>query len=602
MINDHNEKEYINNKRLLLVYLFTAIIFVFIIFYLIVFVLKNNEEYDHIVLSKRQNAYKSTTYLAKRGDIYDNKGNKLATSIKVYNLILDPKIMHTYEDGRYLHETIDALCNIYNLDRIDLKDMIDKRKTSQYVRLMKRISGDEKEKFETYADMKNKEFESDKRNDRIRGVWFEEDYQRFYAFEATLSNAIGFINDENIPVMGLELYYDNELKGIDGRSFGFLDSKYNLSNVRSDVKNGNNIYTTFDLDIQKVVEEKLNKWQKEDIGSKNAAVIVMDPRDGAILAMAESNSFNLNSPRDLYMYDEATIDEVGRENLLYKNWYNFCVQDTYEPGSVVKVFTVAAALEENLVNKDTTFECKGNINLDDGEHKWTIKCNNRNGHGKLDLEGSIVNSCNMCMSEMSELLGIDKFLEYQKIFGIGAKTNIDLPSETDTKDLVYNKDNMGRTALATNSFGQNYNMTMMQVVAGFASIINGGKYYEPYIVKKIEDSNGIITYERNANPLRKTVSKKTSDFIKNALFDTVEKGTGKAARVRGMEISGKTGTAEKLPREDKKYLVSFAGFYPLNKPEKLIYVVVDEPNLEGEAQANSKFACNIFKEIVEEIK
>lgn len=595
--DEENEKSILLNKRLLLVKFFTAIIFVLLIFYLIFFVLKNYENYNHMVLSQRQNAYKQETFLAKRGSILDKNGNKLAESSKVYNLILDPKVMHTYDDNRFLDPTLEALSEVYEIDYLDLRDNVEKRKNSQYYRLLKKITPDEKTRFENYADEKNNEYIKTKSPNRIRGVWFEDDYKRYYKFDSILSNTIGFINEENSPVMGLELYYQNDLSGVDGRSFGFLDNKYNLSNITSHVKNGENIYTTFDLDIQRVVEDKIRKWQEEDIGSKKAACIVMDPRDGSILAMAGSNSFDLNNPRVATPSEGVPIEET-----LYKNWYNICVQDTYEPGSTAKVFTVAAALEENLVNDKTTFECKGNIELDDGEHKWTIKCNNRNGHGKLDLKGSIVNSCNMCMSEMSELLGIDKFTEYQKIFGIGKPTNIDLPSEPDTSKLIYTKDNMGRTDLATNSFGQNFNVTMLQLISGFASIINGGDYYEPYIVKKIEDENGTIIYEKDITPLRKTVSKKTSDFIKNALFETVEKGTGRAARVRNFQVAGKTGTAEKLPREDKKYLVSFIGYYPIENPEKLIYVIVDEPNLEGEAQANSKFACNIFKEIVEVIK
>ncbi|MCQ2609689.1 MAG: penicillin-binding protein 2, partial [Lachnospiraceae bacterium] len=533
--------------------------------------------------------------------ILDNKGNVLARSIKVYNLILDPKMIYAYSDDRYLHPTLDALVEVYGLKKNEILDLIKDKKSSQYIRLLRKISSDEKDNFEKYEEEKNRQYIDEKSNYRIKGVWFEEEYKRVYAFDKMFSNVLGFVNDEGSPVMGLELYYDNNLRGTDGRSFGYLDENRDLTNVYHDAIDGCNLYTTLDLDIQRVIEEKIELWENEDIGSKRASVIVMDPRDGSILAMASNNAFDLNNPRDLSMYDEEELKE-NKENLLYRNWSNDCVQFSYEPGSTSKIFTVAGALEEHAVDENTVFECKGNINLDDGEHKWTIKCNNRSGHGKLDVAESLVQSCNMCMSEMAELMGIDNFVKYQEIFGFGRKTDIDLPSEVDTGKLIYDEDTMGRTALATNAIGQNYNCSMIQMISAYASVINGGNYYVPHIMKKIENQSGKIIKEYNDKSIRKTVSKETSNFIKNALYDTVEKGTGRTARVKGIEIGGKTGTAEKLPREDKNYLVSFCGFYPVDNPEKLVYVIIDEPHLEGEAQANAKYACQLFKNIVEEIR
>lgn len=625
-------------QRLLLVGVSLAIIFILISIYLFRYVFANNLEYNKIVLSQRQNSYNQERVQSKRGNILDCNGKVLATSKKVYNLILDPYIINSGEKNAYVNATVAALNECYGYDISELYDIINNRKESKYVRYRKTLSYDEKNKFEDYANRKNDEFRRLKVKDRVRGVWFEEEYNRVYPYKDFASNVIGFIDNEGKGTMGLELYYEDELRGTSGKRLGFLNDEYNVESIERDVIDGNNIITTIDFDIQNIVEKNINKWQKEDIGSKDCAVIVMDPSNGEIKAMATSNTFDLNDPRSLDLYTEEEIFEIGKEillkeyvksnqipkeeikninilehftndeirnrateNIYFKSWKNYCIQNTYEPGSTTKVFTVSGALEENTVNKDTKFLCEGKIELNDGEHTWTIKCNNRSGHGELDLVEAIAESCNMSMAEMGESLGITDFCKYQEIFGFGQKTNIDLPFEADTEKLVYDKDTMGRTSLATNSFGQNFNTTMIQVISAYASIINGGSFYEPHIVKRIENTKGDILKEIQKKEIRKTVSEKTASFIKDALVKTVEIGTGKAARIDGVLVGGKTGTAEKLPRADKNYVVSFCGFAEKDGKELLCYVVVDEPNLEGEAQAKSSFATKIFRNIMKDI-
>ncbi len=277
-------------------------------------------------------------------------------------------------------------------------------------------------------------------------------------------------------------------------------------------------------------------------------------------------------------------------------WRNFCVNDTYEPGSPAKPMTVAAGLEEGVISQNDTFLCDGGQDVGG----YRIKCSNIYGHGILTLEQSLMKSCNDAMMQIAAKLGVQRFAKYQKLFGMGQKTGIDLPGEA--YGLIYNADNMGPTDLAVNSFGQSYNSTMIQMAAAFASVINGGSYYEPHVVKQILNDQGSVVKKIEPNLVRETVSQSTSDFIRHALFMTVddEEGTGKAGRVAGYKVGGKTGTAEKLPRSAHNYLVSFCGFAPADDPQLLMYVVIDTPNLPGKEQAHSTFATEVFQKIMAE--
>ena len=588
-------------KRLLFVSILITIIFVLLGGRLYYLTIEKGEEYNRIVLSARQVSYNSEIIPSRRGDILDSDGNLLATSVKVYNLIIDPKVIFSYKDNRYVNATVDALSFVYGYNKWEIRDLIEEKKDKSYIRYARQLSKEEKDKFDEYRKSRNEEYKNLGVKERINGVWFEEEYKRYYPNDTLASNVIGFIGGDGRAVMGLEEYYDKELSGTNGRKYGYLGFDYELENVEKNSINGMNIVTTIDQRIQRICEEKLLKWQTEDIGSKSASAIVMNPNNGEIYAMASTNGFNLNSPRDVSDLDPEYVKEVGIENIWFSRWKNVCVQDTFEPGSTAKVETFAATIDENLVAKDATFDCKGFIELDDGVHKWRIRCNNRNGHGVLTLMDTLTNSCNMSMAEMAEMLGIQAFTKYQKAFGFGEYTNIDLPNEADTGKLVYTKENMGRTDLATNSFGQNFNCTMVQLIAAFSSVINGGKYYEPHFVKRIENETGTYIRQIASQVIRQTISSRTSKYVREALFETVETGTGKLAQIKGRNIGGKTGTAEKLPRSDKKYLVSFIGFDDRDNPEIVLYVVVDEPNLEGEAQASASFATKIFHDIMKDI-
>ena len=322
--------------------------------------------------------------------------------------------------------------------------------------------------------------------------------------------------------------------------------------------------------------------------------------------MDTTTRFNLNDPYDLSMYYspeaiaamEASDDTNAKTEAWYAMWRNFCVNDTYEPGSPQKPFTVAGAMEEGTISGYESYVCGGKLNIGG----WDIRCVARSGHGPLDVTQGLMKSCNVVMMNINAAQGAEKFLKYQKIFGFGEKTGIDLPGEADTSGLVYTAESMDSASLATNSFGQNYNCTMIQMASAFCSLINGGSYYQPHVMKQVLNEQGAVIRKNDARLVRETVSENTSAFIRNALYQTVSGvgGTAGAAQVPGYEIGGKTGTAQKQPRSAKNYLVSFIGFAPAFDPQVVCYVVVDTPNLPGEEQAHSTFASGIFAKIMTE--
>jgi len=609
----------------------------------------NADEYNKIVLNQRQSEYVSQTIPARRGDIYDRNGNRLATSEKVYILILDPKQMISAEgkknDGtrtkNVVAPTLKAVSEKFGLNYTELSELVENNPSSSYLRVAKDISYDAKQQFLDYQTEANKAFASSEdpeaRKNKISGVWFEDNYKRSYPYGSLACSVLGFANSDGTGgTGGVEQYYNDELTGTPGREYGYLDDDADLEKVIKSAENGNTLVLTIDENIQAVVEKCLKEWDEGEIGSNSAACIVMNPNNGEVLAMASTNSFDLNSPmttgsyseEEVYAFglkeavsdykrnhpeetaiteeqvpDHYTRDEIlslGKVNASYRIWRNICVSDTYEPGSTQKIFTVAGALEEGIIDPSDTYNCEGHVELTDGVNTWQINCVNRSGHGLLNVTGGITNSCNVVMMNIAFEEGSETFMKYERIFGFGEYTGIDLPAEADTQNLGFASDSIGRTQLATNSFGQNYNCTMIQMAAAYASVANGGYYYQPHVVKRILTSDGTLVKDVEANLVRETVSASTCDYLKSALFETVETGTGKAAQVEGYTVSGKTGTAQKLPRSAETYVVSFCGFAPADDPQLLCYVIVDEPHLPGQEAAHSSFASGIFSKVMEE--
>ncbi len=560
----------------------------------------SGDKYEKKVLSLQ--SYDSQTIPYQRGDILDRNGTVLATSVPVYNVILDCSVMTDKEEN--VVPTINALVSCFpDLKREDLEKYARESKESQYIVLLKKVPYEQIRPFVEMVDAVDEDGVAIYPN--IKGVWFEKEYQRSYPYDALASTVIGFTSSGNVGTTGLENYYDDVLNGVNGREYGYLNSDSNFQKTVIAAENGQNLTCSIDVHLQSIVESKIKEFNEAYTdnyrvgdGSEQTAVLIMNPNNGEILAMAQSSGVDLNNPRDLtVLYTQEEIDAMSdedRNNILNSLWQNYCVTYTYEPGSVQKPFTVACGLETGTIHTDMTFLCDG-FEVFGGS---PVSCVNRNGHGIETVESALMDSCNDALMQMSYKIGAANFVEFQSIFGFGQKTGIDLPGEANTASLVYSLENMKPVDLATNSFGQNYNCTMVGMASAFSSLINGGIYYQPHIVTKISDSDGNTISTVESVEVKRTVSEGTSDLIRSYLYNTVSNGTALTAKVDGYSMGGKTGTAQKQPRADRNYLVSFLGFVPYDNPQLVIYCIVDVPN-SGD-QPHSYYAMNIAREILEE--
>ncbi len=589
-------------KKLIVMFSVIAVLLTGLIGRLMYIEYTSGDKYEKIVLSQQE--YDSQTIPYQRGDIVDSKGTVLATSIAVYNVILDCSVMTSKEE--YIEPTIQALASCFeDLDSSTLYGYAKDQKDSRYIVLKKKASYEEIQPFvemQEAADEKGK-----KLNPNIKGVWFEKEYQREYPYGALASSIVGFTASGNVGVNGLEQYYNETLNGVDGREYGYLNTDNNFEKTIKAAKNGNTVVSTIDSHIQSVVEQKIadfneaytGNFREGEPGASHVGVLIMNPNNGDVLAMANYPNYDLSNPRDLSAYytqeEIDAMDEDTQMDALNKIWQNFCTTYTYEPGSTAKPFTVAAGLETGKVSTGDSFYCDGYEHV--GGHD--IHCVNRSGHGMETLEQTLMNSCNDAMMQISYRLGSDIFTKYQQIFGFGQRTGIDLPGEARTDSLIYTADNMGPVDLATNAFGQNFNTTMIQLATAYCSLVNGGSLYQPHVVKRITDEAGNTISEVSPTLLRETVSKSTSDALKQYMYSTVTGGTAVTAKVDGYSMGGKTGTAQKAGRDGVNYLVSFIGFAPVENPQLVIYCVVDEPNVAE--QFHSTYAQNIVREILEEV-
>ena len=607
-------------KKLVVLFILVLLAFAGLSARLIYLVREKGTRYQKQVLAQQQ--YDSTTIPYRRGDIVDSQGTRLATSQKVYNLVIDAKVMLYKAD--YLEPTLKALGANFELDMTQVREYINTHPASSWYVPLRRLTYDQISGF-LAAQEKDK---------NIQGVWFEEEYQRIYPYGSLAADVIGFTSTDNQGNYGLEEYYNDILNGINGREYGYLNEDLALERTVKAAVDGNSIHTTIDVNVQMIVEKYLQKFMDErkdkntpGNGANNAACIIMWVNTGEILAMASAPGYDLNdtrNPQSLLgmkmveqitnangyqeirntntVIDQAVLDAMD-ENQIYLNlnnlWKNFCIAGTYEPGSTAKPFTVATALELGIVTPNTILECDGALEI--GGYK--IHCHN-GIEGTLSLEQSVARSCNVSMMKIALNTGKEDFLEFQQIFNFGLRTNIDLAGEARTASLVYTVDRMGPTDLATNSFGQNFNVTMIEMITGFCSLINGGKYYEPHMVDRITNSSGATVKNIEPRVLKQTVSESTSELIRQYCKAVVEYGTGVTARPAGYMIGGKTGTAETIDpvthqRSTDENVLSFIGYAPADNPQIAIYVVVDRPN---EAhQGDPKYATRIVRDILTEV-
>lgn len=600
-------------KKLLMLFLFILAAFVGLSVRLFLINRDNGADYKRQVLSQQE--YDSVTIPFQRGEILDANGTILAISNKVYNVILDTKVLMSNEKN--LEPTLAALHTVFGIDISEVRTYISTHPNSSYCVLKKRQDYDMVEKF--------KELQKDEENGgNIKGVWFESEYKREYPNGSLACDIIGFTRSDNEGQYGLEEYYNDILCGTNGREYGYLNTDSNLQRTTIPAVNGYNIQTTIDANIQSIVEKYLKAFNEEykdnfrpGNGAQNIGCIIMEVNSGNVLSMANYPTYDLNDTRNTdNLIGMPELDEKSKktgeyltqelidamdDDALYRHldalWKNFCIVDTYEPGSVAKPFTVAAALESGAITGNESYNCAGSLMVGD----YKIDCHNEFGDGPLTVAQGIEQSCNVVLMNVAFQLGQNRFVDYQHLFGFGLKTNIDLAGESRTASLVYNKNNIGQTELATCSFGQGFNSSMIQMIAGFCSLINGGYYYEPHVVSRIMTADGATIDNVEPRILKQTVSQSTSDTILEFCNRVVsgENGTGKTARPAGYMIGGKTGTAETLPRGNKEYVVSFLGYAPAKDPQIAIYVVVDRPNVQY--QDDAKYATRIVRSILTEV-
>lgn len=577
-------------KRTIFACAFIALLFVIVIGRLTYFSVIKNDMYKRQVLSQQQNS--STTLPYKRGDILDRNGNVLATSQKIYTLILEPKNILDNNDKEKKKETatINALHKYLNLDKKALKKYIEQRPNSYYAVYKNEL---------TYSDVAPlKEFLASGKAKNVVGIVFDEKYKRRYPNKSLASQVIGFVSNSTIGTGGIEQYYNSTLSGVNGRKYRYLNEELEVDSSIVEPENGKTVVSTIDSNIQKLAENELAKFEKK-YGSKGSSILVMNPNNGEIYAMANSTSYNLEAPRDdknlLKKYSQKEINKMSEKEktaAFNEIWKNPIVTNTFEPGSTYKPFTVAAGLEEGILKGNETYFCDGYQKV--GPH--TIHCSHRNGHGLITLSQSISLSCNDALMQIAAKEGKTIFTKYQKNFNFGKKTGIDLPGEAQTDKLLHDAKDMTAADLATSSFGQSFNCSMIQMGSAFCSLINGGYYYKPHVVKQLRSDTGEVVSNVEPTMVKQTVSKETSDKLRKYMKQTVDSGTGTKAKMKDYTVGGKTGTAQKLPRKDGTYIVSFCGFAPVENPQVLVYVVIDE--IQKEDQTNTGLAVEVAKNVL----
>ena len=530
--------------------------------------------------------YKNSTILAKRGDITDRTGTVLAYSEKVYNLILDPNSYWLDDTDRELN--LNVLVQYLGCDRQELIDIFESQRGNNcaYKRIKRYMTYDEVQEYKAAKEADNK----------INSSWLEEEYVRTYPFDSMLASVLGYAT-ESTGVIGIENYYNSYLTGTNGREYGYVGEDLDVETTIKPAVNGNIIELTIDSNVQRIVENKIREFN-EAYGSKHTAVMIVNPDNGQILSMAQYPTFDLNNPNDLSAYyteeELAQMDNEQTVDALYDVWNNFCVSNIYEPGSVFKAFTIASAIEEGILDGTETYYCDGSEVV----MGTKISCAHPEGHGELTVSQALEESCNDALMQMAAVIGKDIFYNYVDRFNFGAKTGIDLPSEE--YGLVIKKDVVTDIDLATNSFGQNLNVTMVQEMAAFCSLINGGYYYQPHLVKEIKSTGGEVLVENESVLVRRTVSEETSKTLREYLKNVVDYGTGGYLKIAGYSVGGKTGAAEKQPRDKQHYVTSFIGFMPAEDPQIAFYVVLDEAQVEDfdTSRAAQELARDIMIDLI----
>ena len=648
--------------------------------------IKNGKEYSEAVVL--QENYESSTIPYERGEILDRNGNVLANSEKTYSMIIEPNNIRLKPE--YQSATRAAILKVFDISESELDEKLAiEGDYGYYQNIIQDLTYDKVREFENYC-------KSDE-GDNVVGVYFETKYKRNYPNGTLACHLLGYTVDGNVGQYGIEGYYNDELNGVDGKSYSYMTGSDGLDSETVPAQNGETVVSTIDMNIQKIIEDNISEYM-QNTGAKQIGIIAMDPNNGEVLGMASSRVYDPNDASNLealknqivpitqevevdgadeaadslisvekstekstegvYLDDsenkkkaekaaekaaeattattekddqteDADTTETTEEKKNVKTeevdydfsamteeefkdtishftkeqksealnylWQNYCISDAIEPGSTYKALTIAGAMEDNVISDGDEFYCDGSQTPVEGESP--VYCSYRAGHGTVDVKRALAVSCNDALMQIAEKEGPETFDKYQEIFNIGSKTGIDLQGET--TGIKYSAKYLHPMELATSSFGQGVTTSMIQMAASFCSVINGGNYYVPHVVKRLLDDDGNVVQDIEPVLVRKTISKEVSDYLRTYLQAVVEEGTGYAAGLEGYTIGGKTGTAEKLPRGNGKYVLSFIGFTPVENPQIMLYVVVDEPNLED--QEGSGAGAKLFNQVMSDL-
>lgn len=526
-------------------------------------------------LKAERNQLSDTQIAAERGTIYDSNMNVLAKSASAWLVYINPSQI---KNDTQKELVVNGLSQILGVDADSVRTKAEKTKTG-YQKIAGEVETDVKEALEAYID-ENKE------NKLSTIIGIDPDTKRYYPYSSFASTIIGFTNSDDQGVGGIEMQYDDDLTGVSGRIItaknaqqGSMSSDYETT---YDAKPGESLVLTIDEVIQYYLEQGLEQ-ALVDTGAKYAYGIVMDTDTGAILGMTSKPDFDLNNPRKisnaaLSETIAAITDDTQRAqattNALYAQWRNRTISDTYEPGSVFKTIVVSAALEEGVVDLNTTYTCTGGIQVADNYQR----CWKAGGHGHETLTQGLMNSCNPFFITIGQSLGKERFYKYFEAFGLTEKTGIDLPAEAKpvAGKTYHALESMGISELSSSSFGQTFQVSPIQMITAVNTIANGGKLMQPYVVDSKLDSDGNVVYKTTPTVKRQVISEKTASTVADMMEQVVSIGTGKNAYVAGYHVAGKTGTSEKIGIEGA-YIASFAGFAPADNPEISILIAIDEP-------------------------
>jgi len=567
----------INIKRILIVFGVILLIFVLLLGRVGWLQFVDGEELKRREYSQSTS---STLISAKRGTIYDSTGKALAISVDVDTISVNPSYIKAKgKDGKSDEEATDELkqkmaekmAEIFELNKDDVYKKLTSSNSVETI--VSKVETDKVTELQTWL----------KENDATAGVNIDADVKRYYPYNNLASNVIGFCGNNNQGLDGIELSYDDVLKGTSGRLTTAIDVTRDAIPDQNEEyiapENGSNIYLTIDSNIQTIAEKYLKQAVEENNCERGGNVIIMDPSDGSILAMATYPDYNLNdpyTPNEWYSEGWDRLSQQEQTNTLYSMWRNRAVVDTYEPGSTFKVLTASIGLEENVVETDTPndFFCSGHEEVADRK----INCSKLSGHGSQTLRNALENSCNPALIQLGQRIGVDKFYDYLEAFGLFDKTGVDLPSEGTSS--FWNKEDVGPVELATMSFGQRFTITPLQLITAISSVANDGVLVTPHVVKQIENpETGTIT-NVETKEVRQVISEDTADKMKSIMQSVVEEGGGSYAQVKGYSIGGKTGTSEPNPdRPEDGYVASFVAIAPVENVEVVVLLTLYDPQV-----------------------